>query len=788
MAQVNYLDPSNYKHCMKKQYDIYVCKPSLNTVVINKLEQADVVRQLGGKEFFTADAVANMQQSNPQLFDFLQNIISQGKAYVVNYNTPFVLAGTLGELWCIDVVKLTQKYTFVSNGQPMPINNQSFNQRSNGDVLDWQVVRTRPDNSKAWACFIPRNQQGQVQTSWGAVLNINGVGVQHGKGDFVIAQDAGGKPNLDDIYVVNGNIFATTYNNQGWTDCLDKKFLNAKSNNITINQLPKLVDIAQVNNLSSNIEKFRALFQKYGVQRFNNDTTDAFLSQLNSKQQEEVYAYCKAFFSRCKEVERRFFNGIKFDFDDQLIDFKSDGINLEVSGPVVQNKSQALKGLSDVPYIQCLIRLGQNKKLMTAVFGWGSVEDNDKVNPLNFNVKKLNDSDAFLSWVKSLSKNSASLFSILERFYHNLYNIFSYEFQTNREVAPESALVDPNTTFRFSFKERDMSSEKSSTIFMKLVDGKLNVRAKREGKTFDKVYSMNISLDKNNSGLVLANLAYLELCKELKITPYRFITSQRYIQNVLDVANNTVAGNYDFIVKMDVPTFKREKKSEHGTNLSMSAFNTQYIDSREGVVKSSYNTIIRLKINNQALQAAIQDLKNYIKSGSYNTQNYDAFRLDVKVANGNYQTTNNPAEFENLIINTIVEGFNIERQRQASSNAKYVKGKRDNAKEIGKAEFRELIKNGLSKYGDVTTKLEKMNPNDDSNYIIDIRIKQNKDFNIGFQIEFGNNTNSHSVAWSYDSNGKRIDSYGEYSGIVCSICFTKEVAEEIVATSIKVLR
>lgn len=36
---------SNYKNCSKKSYDIYVCMPPKNTIVINKLEQADIVRQ-----------------------------------------------------------------------------------------------------------------------------------------------------------------------------------------------------------------------------------------------------------------------------------------------------------------------------------------------------------------------------------------------------------------------------------------------------------------------------------------------------------------------------------------------------------------------------------------------------------------------------------------------------------------------------------------------------------------------------------------------------------------------
>lgn len=50
-------NPQNYKPCKKKQYEIWVCKPPKNTVVINKLEQADAVQYAGGHTFFTSRQV-----------------------------------------------------------------------------------------------------------------------------------------------------------------------------------------------------------------------------------------------------------------------------------------------------------------------------------------------------------------------------------------------------------------------------------------------------------------------------------------------------------------------------------------------------------------------------------------------------------------------------------------------------------------------------------------------------------------------------------------------------------
>ena len=186
-----------------------------------------------------------MQKRNPQKFAFIKQCIASGKVYVVNPNTPFVLAGTLGELWCIDANKLASRYTLIRDGQPLRITPQTLGERSHGGLLDWTLVRTVPDKSQAWACFVPLRQKGQIQTSWGAVLNINGVGVSHGKGDFVIAADAGGRPDISHSYVVNGNVFATTYNNQGWSDCLDSRHTShygrTSAANVTIADLPRLI-------------------------------------------------------------------------------------------------------------------------------------------------------------------------------------------------------------------------------------------------------------------------------------------------------------------------------------------------------------------------------------------------------------------------------------------------------------------------------------------------------------------------------------------------------------------
>ena len=248
MAFIDINNPKNYKSCSKKLYEIYVCMPPKNTVVINSLEQADVVKMLNGKTYFTVDELEHMQKNGDGRFNIISQAVNSGRAYLVSDKTPFVLCGTNGELWTISPDKLAQTYTFLQNNQPYPINQQSLSQRVRKDgLLDWTTVRVSQQaiQGQNMACFVPSSQKGQIQTSWGAVLNLNGVGVSHGKGDFVVcAKLPNGQPNLADRWVVNGEIFAATYNNQGWTDCLSSSSVRS----ITIDSLPKLVPQQTVNN------------------------------------------------------------------------------------------------------------------------------------------------------------------------------------------------------------------------------------------------------------------------------------------------------------------------------------------------------------------------------------------------------------------------------------------------------------------------------------------------------------------------------------------------------------
>lgn len=72
-------------------------------------------------------------------------------------------------------------------------------------------LRTVPSTGN-FACFVPAGIKVSVNTAWGDVLHVNRDGVPHGDGDYLVcAVGKDGKPDLSDVWVVNGKIFPSTY-------------------------------------------------------------------------------------------------------------------------------------------------------------------------------------------------------------------------------------------------------------------------------------------------------------------------------------------------------------------------------------------------------------------------------------------------------------------------------------------------------------------------------------------------------------------------------------------------
>ena len=163
----------NWKKTRKKSYEVYVCRPLPGCRVHNRLENVN---------------------------------------YVTDTNKQFVISGTVGEQWVIDAAKLAKTYCTLDN-QPITAEYLKRKVVSDGQI-DWIKLKTitGADSQLNWAFHLPLSVQNfPVQTSSGDTLYANAPGRDHGQGDFLVCSDAGGYPNLNDIWVVNGEVFPTTY-------------------------------------------------------------------------------------------------------------------------------------------------------------------------------------------------------------------------------------------------------------------------------------------------------------------------------------------------------------------------------------------------------------------------------------------------------------------------------------------------------------------------------------------------------------------------------------------------
>lgn len=168
--------PENYRRTRKKKYEITACMPPEGTPVFNRLEQAH---------------------------------------YVTSNEKQFVLTGTVGEHWVIDVNKLCKTYE-LPNGRPLSKDILSHMVKphiQNGIkvpvIPKFQIVAL--PSSIVYAMHIPKHIIFQIPTSWGDILTVNAPGISHGNGDYLVCADGGGIANISDRWVVNGEVFPTTY-------------------------------------------------------------------------------------------------------------------------------------------------------------------------------------------------------------------------------------------------------------------------------------------------------------------------------------------------------------------------------------------------------------------------------------------------------------------------------------------------------------------------------------------------------------------------------------------------
>lgn len=168
-------NPMNWKPTRKKVYSVWACVPKQGTKVHNLLE---------------------------------------GSNYITSLERPMVLCGTVGEMWVIDLNKFARTYVMPDGRAITKEALQSMVRHIDGmECIEWFKVKTMSMNQPLnFAIPVPLSIKNfPVNTSWGDVLYANRTGVRHGKGDFLVCASQNGMPCLSDMWVVNGEVFPTTY-------------------------------------------------------------------------------------------------------------------------------------------------------------------------------------------------------------------------------------------------------------------------------------------------------------------------------------------------------------------------------------------------------------------------------------------------------------------------------------------------------------------------------------------------------------------------------------------------
>ena len=238
--------------CRKKIYDAWVCMPPRETIIINKIEHSEVRSKL--KQKFQSRGVIDYTHNFTKIVKPSEEIINKynkgetvaseiveayslccelvrnGKVYITSNNTPFVLCGSIGEFSVISFGTLQNRYKLLSeNGaSSIGISKEVLSKKLKNGCLEWVRVRCVPDKEEYYAQYIPLNNMGRIQgkileNGINALQIYNGKGVKHGKGDFLIYRLLpNGVPSREYCSVVNGLVFALTFDNHGWTEEIDQ--------------------------------------------------------------------------------------------------------------------------------------------------------------------------------------------------------------------------------------------------------------------------------------------------------------------------------------------------------------------------------------------------------------------------------------------------------------------------------------------------------------------------------------------------------------------------------------
>ena len=132
-----------------------------------------------------------------------ENVLEGNSGVVTDDGVTVLLKGTVDELWPSKLEKVEKTYTTADGSA---VTAKTFAKK---DTYIDLMTKAEPDTN--FAMFVPADTRVVVETAWGDVLVANRPGVEHGQGDYLVSTVKDGKPDLTDVWVLNGAVFPNTY-------------------------------------------------------------------------------------------------------------------------------------------------------------------------------------------------------------------------------------------------------------------------------------------------------------------------------------------------------------------------------------------------------------------------------------------------------------------------------------------------------------------------------------------------------------------------------------------------
>lgn len=141
---------------------------------------------------------AKMVSDQTEVYNYLEDV-----HYIAHRDSDVVLKGTLEEEWVKKFSNVAATYTKL-DGSEITI----------GDffVRDKYIDIKTISKKGCYAYFAPLKYKVEVRIAEGCQLHANREGIAHGQGDYLVCHaDKNGKPDLANVWVVNGIQFEANY-------------------------------------------------------------------------------------------------------------------------------------------------------------------------------------------------------------------------------------------------------------------------------------------------------------------------------------------------------------------------------------------------------------------------------------------------------------------------------------------------------------------------------------------------------------------------------------------------